>query len=89
MTADAAVRVGLAVVVVMVVLALLFARALVGAFAKFVAVGLLSAGAIFVWSQRSQLQACADRIRDEALPTTVGSTTCEVSGLHFTVDVGH
>ena len=88
-TSDAAIRLGLVAVVAMVALALLFAKVLIGNLAKMCAVGLLVAGAIYVWSQRTELQECADRVRAEAAAGVVGSTTCQVSGVPFTVDLQH
>ena len=88
-TSDTAVQLGLLAVVAMVGLALLFARVLIGNFAKMCAVGLLVAGAIYVWSQRSELQACADRVRAEAAPGSTGPAVCTVSGVQFSVDLQH
>lgn len=88
-TADAALRVGLVVVLAMVALALLFARFLVGNLAKVCAAGLLVAGAIYIWSQRSELEDCANRLREEVPAGTAGSATCRVSGIAFTVDLQH
>ena len=88
-TADAALRAGLVVVVAMVALALLFAKVLIGNLAKFCAAGLLVAGAIYVWSQRIELQDCADRVREEAAPDAGASATCTVSGVTFVVDLQH
>jgi len=88
-TADAAEQLGLIVVISLFVLAALFARVLIGNLAKIAAAVILVAGAIFVWSQRSTLQQCVDRVRADAAFTDGPGTapTCEVSGVTFSVDL--
>ena len=86
-TAKAAENVAVIVAVALVLLAVLFAKVLIGNLAKIAAAVVLVAAAVFVWTQRSSLQDCADKVKAEAQAATGGTADCKVSGLTFTVDL--
>lgn len=88
-TAEAAANLAVIVVVALVLLAALFAKVLIGNMAKMAAALLLVAGAVFVWTQRTSLQDCAERVKAERQDAVAGADAqCKVSGLEFTVDLG-
>jgi hypothetical protein len=88
-TAESAENIAVIVAVALVLLAVLFAKVLIGNLAKIAAAVVLVAAAVFVWTQRSSLQDCADKVKTEAQSATGGTADCKVSGLTFTVDVQH
>lgn len=88
-TATAAENLAVLVAIALVVLAALFAKVLIGNLAKITAAVLLVAAAVFVWTQRTSLQDCADKVKAgiEADDAAAGTAECKVSGLTFTVDL--
>jgi hypothetical protein len=87
-TAEAASNLAVIVAVALVLLAALFAKVLIGNLAKMGAALLLVATAVFVWTQRTSLQDCADKVKAESQSPVVGAKAeCKVSGLKFTVDL--
>jgi hypothetical protein len=87
-TADAAANLAVIIAVALVLLAALFAKVLIGNLAKMAAALLLVAAAVFVWTQRTSLQDCADQVKAEReSPIAGGKAECKVSGLTFTVDL--
>ncbi len=88
-TAEGAANLAIIVVIALVLLAALFAKVLIGNLAKVAAAVLLVAAAVFVWTQRTSLQDCADRVKAERQSSVAGAKAeCKVSGLSFTVDLG-
>jgi predicted aspartyl protease len=86
-TAEAAENLAVVIAIALVLLAALFAKVLIGNMAKIAAAVLLVAAAVFVWTQRTSLQDCADKVKAEAQSTVDGQADCKVSGLKFTVDL--
>ena len=87
-TAEAAEKLAVVIVIALVLLAALFAKVLIGNLAKIAAAVLLVAAAVFVWTQRTSLQDCADKVKAETQSSVAGKAECKVSGLKFTVDLG-
>lgn len=87
-TADSAERIAVVVAIALVLLAALLAKVLIGNLAKTVAAVLLVAAAVFVWTQRSSLQDCIQRVERQAQDAPGEGAECTVSGLTFTVDLG-
>jgi predicted aspartyl protease len=86
-TAEAAANLAVVIAIALVLLAALFAKVLIGNMAKIAAAVLLVAAAVFVWTQRTSLQDCADKVKAEAQNAVAGQAECKVSGLKVTVDL--
>ena len=87
-TAESAENLAIIVAVALVLLTALFAKVLIGNMAKMGAALLLVAAAVFVWTQRTSLQDCADKVKAERQSAVAGAEAeCKVSGLTFTVDL--
>ena len=77
---DAAKNIGIAIVVGFVVLALVAASAIKNVTTKIFMALLLAGLALGVWTQRSRLQDCSQRVKDKAAVGDFSSTTCEFFG---------
>lgn len=86
-TAESAANLAVIVAIALVLLAALLAKVLIGNMAKALAAVVLVAAAIFVWSQRTALQDCVDKVQAEARDAAAGAAECTVSGLTFSVDL--
>ncbi len=80
---DAAKHIAIVVVVVLVVFALVSAAAIKSVVMKLVSVLVLAGLALGVWTQRSNLEDCAQRVKDRG----VADTTVECTLFGTTVDV--
>jgi hypothetical protein len=84
MTVDTAKNIGIAVAVGLVALMLVMAFVIKNVTAKLITVLVIGGLAFLVWTQRSSLQDCADRVRTGA---AAGDDECKFLGSHIKVSV--
>jgi hypothetical protein len=77
---DAAKNIAIAVVIGFVALSLLAASAIKNVTGKIITSLLMIGFALGVWTQRSSLQECADRVKDKAEVGDYSTTTCTFFG---------
>jgi hypothetical protein len=82
---DQARNVGIAIVIGLVVLAFVSASIVKNITVKVVTIVLMLGVAGLVWSQRSGLQDCADRVRASAADGQDADTTCRLLWMEITV----
>ncbi len=82
---DTAKNVALGVAIGAVVLAVLSAVLIKAVVSKLIAIGLLLVIAVAVWSQRTSMDDCADRVRDQLASGSADDTTCSFFGRDVTV----
>lgn len=88
MTLETAKNVGLLVSLALILLALVFAKVLIGNLAKVFAALLLVAGSIAVWTQRESIQECADDFERQTNPALPDRTvTCQAFGLDVDIQL--
>jgi hypothetical protein len=87
LTLDTAKNVAIGVIAVMVIAALVAARIVASITKRVIAIAIFAGLAVAVWSQRAQLQTCADRVQAnvEAGQATTVKTTCEFFGRDITI----
>lgn len=87
MTLESAKNIGIAVAVGLVALMLLMAFVIKNITAKLITVVILGGLAFGVWTQRSSLQDCADRVKDRGVAVTSSDVTCSFLGSDVKVSV--
>ena len=87
MTLETAKSTGIAVAVALVALMLVLAMVVKNVTAKLITVVLVGGLAFGVWTQRSALQDCADRVKDRGLAVTSSEVTCSFLGSDVNVAV--
>jgi hypothetical protein len=87
LTLDTAKNIAIGVIALMVVAALVAARIVASITKRVIAIAIFVALAIAVWSQRVQLQSCADTVRAnaDAGQATTTRTTCQFFGRDITI----
>lgn len=80
-TLDTAKNIAIGIVVVLVVISLITAKVVANVTKKVIALVILAALAIGVWTQRQSLQSCADKVR-----AGTSEATCRFFGADITID---
>lgn len=87
LTLDTAKNVAIGVIAAMVIAALVAARIVASITKRVIAIAIFAGLAVAVWSQRAQLETCADKVRAnvDAGQATTTKTTCEFFGRDITI----
>lgn len=84
-TLDGAKNLAIAITIGFVVLAVASAMMVKNITSKIIAVVLMVGFALGVWTQRNELQDCAQRVKDKAAVGDTSATTCTFFGLEVDV----
>jgi hypothetical protein len=87
MTVESAKNIGIAVAVGLVALMLVMAFVIKNVTTKLITVLLIGGLAFGVWTQRSSLQDCADRVKARGVAVGSSDVTCSFLGSDVKVDV--
>lgn len=82
---DSAKQLAIVIVVAFVVLSIVSAAIIKNITMKVISVLLFGGFALGVWTQRTNLQDCADRVRDKAAVGDTSATTCTFFGAEIDV----
>jgi hypothetical protein len=88
MTLDTAKNIGIAVAVGLIALMFVMAIIIKNVTTKLISILLIGGLAFGVWTQRSSLQDCADRVKERGLSVTSGDVTCKFLGSDVNISPG-
>ena len=85
LTLQSAKNIGILVVCAFAALTLMSAVVVKKVTTKLIMMGVLAGMALLVWSQRSSLQSCADRVNERGVSVAQDEVTCSFFGKDITV----